>query len=63
LAKRKSSKNIIGGGLQSGDNFNASQMSKIEALIALMEMESSEWVGKLRQFQRGEHITFDDITT
>jgi hypothetical protein len=55
--------NIIAGGLQSEDGFDANQMVQIEALISLMEMEDSEWVGKLRQFQRGEDITFDDITT
>ncbi len=44
--------NIIGGGLQSGDGFDASQMSKIETLITLMELEGSEWVLKLREWQR-----------
>ncbi len=55
--------NIIATGLQSGDGFSVSQIDQIETLITLMDMESSEWVGKLRQFQRGEDITFDDITT
>ncbi len=53
--------NIIAGGLQSGNGFDASQIDRIEALISLMEMESSDCVGKLRQFQRGGDITFDDI--
>jgi hypothetical protein len=38
--------------LQSGDGFAASQMSKIETLITLMELEGSEWVLKLREWQR-----------
>jgi hypothetical protein len=54
--------NIIATGLQSGDGFGANQLEQIEALITLTGKEDSEWVGKLRQFQRGEDITFDDIT-
>ncbi len=55
--------NLIATGLKSGAGFDADQTGQIETLISLMEMEDSEWVGKLRQFQRGEDITFDDITT
>jgi hypothetical protein len=55
-------KNLIATGLKSGDGFGANQMAQIETLITLTGMEDSEWVGKLRQFQRGEDITFDDIT-
>jgi hypothetical protein len=55
--------NLIATGLKSGDAFDADQTSQIETLITLTGMEDSEWVGKLRQFQRGEDTTFDDITT
>jgi hypothetical protein len=50
-------RNIIAMGLQSEEGFDASQLEKLNTLIGLMNLEGSEWVIKLRQYECGQQTT------
>jgi hypothetical protein len=46
--------NIIAMGLQSEEGFDAGQLEKLNTLIGLMNLEGSDWVIKLRQYERNK---------
>jgi hypothetical protein len=43
--------NLIAAGLQSDEGFTDSQRGTLNALIKLMDLEDSEWVLKLQEWQ------------
>jgi hypothetical protein len=49
--------NRIAMGLQSKAGFHAAQVGKLNTLIGLMNLEGSQWVIKLRQYERDKQTT------
>ena len=44
--------NLIAVGLSNGVGFNSSQVQRVEALAAMMNMETSPWLARLRETRR-----------